>query len=70
MQSIRSLVLVAALLVPTVLPAAEFPGLGPKGELASVSFEASGSCADRAGMPEAACCLRELLSSSQKHDLF
>ena len=69
MQSIRFLVLAAGLLVPTVLPAADFPGLGPKGELASVSFEASGQPVLTGRNARKQLVVTGNYSSGQKHDL-
>ena len=69
MQSIRLTVLLAGLVIPSVISAAEFPGLGPKGDLVSISFENAGQPLLRGRNARRQLVVTGSYSSGQKHDL-
>lgn len=69
MQSIRSIALIAGLVIPTVVAAADFPGLGPKGNLASIAFESSGQPVLTGRNARKQLVVTGTYSSGQKHDL-
>ena len=69
MQSIRLTVLLAGLVIPSVISAAEFPGLGPKGDLLSISFENAGQPLLRGRNARRQLVVTGSYSSGQKHDL-
>ncbi len=61
--------LLSGMLVPAVLSAAEFPGLGPKGDLVSISFENAGQPLLRGRNARRQLVVTGSYSSGQKHDL-
>lgn len=69
MQSIRSIVLISGLLISTVVSAADFPGLGPKGNLVSIGIETAGQPVLTGKNARKQFVVTGTYSSGQKHDL-